>query len=201
MSTVEIRVRPVVRHVVTRYSEGGPLRDGTKAACSEKVGEFDNEQQAERVAEALRDAIPKPKQYIAVERTFDSMTNAAYFDMEADALAYVAHALTQDREYRVFSRELTDPVAIARHEAGRIDYGFPGGIEQVELPPKPQNTLASRYAIGERVVCVGYEHIVRHIKFTPGKIVYGLAFHSNPDGDVIEYPSEDVYPLGALGRK
>jgi hypothetical protein len=201
MSKVEIRVRPVVRHVVTRYTEGGPLRDGTNAACSEKLGEFDNERQAEAVAEALRGAIQKPKQYVAIERTFGVITNARYFDVEADVLAYVEHALTQHREFRVFSREITDPVGLAHHQMGMVSYGFPGGIDSVELPPAlPYEAVVLRFNIGDHVCCVGHEHIVKRIELTEGKVLYGLAFHTNPDGELIDYESDHVYPLQALGK-
>jgi hypothetical protein len=58
MSKVEIRVRPVVRHVVTRYTASDPLppgvhTDGPRGSL-ETLGEFDNERQAEDVAHALR---------------------------------------------------------------------------------------------------------------------------------------------------
>jgi hypothetical protein len=128
MSTTEIRVRPVVRHIVTRYEAD------ERGASSSPLGEFTNEEYAEQVAEALRGSIPKPMQYVAVERTFNELTNAVYFDTEADATAYAEYALSKGREFRVFGREITDPVARARHEAGMASYGFPGGIEQVELP-------------------------------------------------------------------
>jgi hypothetical protein len=83
---------------------------------------------------------------------------------------------------------------------GRVPLS-PNEVFGLTCPPASVNPLASRYAIGERVACVGYQYIVKHIKFTPGKIFYGLAFGTNPDGEVIEYPSEDVYPLAALGIK
>jgi hypothetical protein len=74
MRKVEVRVRPVIRHIVTLY-ESGPL-PGTKDkyhATLDTLGEFDNEAQAEFVAEALRkqaDPTVKPpalsNQYVIV---------------------------------------------------------------------------------------------------------------------------------------
>ena len=135
MKNTEIRVRPVIRHSVTRYTrESHP--DGMESGGCESLGEFANEAYAEEVAAALRTQEPKPMQYAAVERNhFDIATYALYFDVEADALAYAEHAKKYGREFRVFSREITDPVKKAHHEMGMISYGFPGGIDQVELPP------------------------------------------------------------------
>ena len=51
---MEIRVRPVVRYIVTKY-ESGTGADGMGYGGCETVGEFENEQNAERVAMALRE--------------------------------------------------------------------------------------------------------------------------------------------------
>jgi 2'-5' RNA ligase len=137
MRKVDIRVRPVVRHVVTWY-ESGPMSGTTDKyhATLDTLGEFDNEAQAERVAEALRASTPKPMQYVAVERNhWDTLAHAMYFDVEADAYAYVKHAESKGREFRVFAREVTDPLQRAHHEMGMVSHGFPGGIDQVEMPP------------------------------------------------------------------
>lgn len=48
MKTTEIRVRPVVRYLVTRFT-ASPMSDGG----SETIGEFDNEGCANEVAKAL----------------------------------------------------------------------------------------------------------------------------------------------------
>lgn len=147
MRKVEVRVRPVVRHIVTLY-ESGPL-PGTADkyhATLDTLGEFDNEAQAEYVATALRKQAPKPMQYVAVERGFDALTNAVYFDVEEDALEYVGHARSKGREFRVFAREVEDPVARAHHEVGMVSHGFPGGIENVQIPAKPP-ALSNQYVI------------------------------------------------------
>lgn len=109
MSKTEIRVRPVVRHIVTRHTEWGDT--GRK---TEPVGEFDNEQYAEEIAEALRKA-HKAKQYAIVERSFEFGAMVAYADH-----IEVAEAMQRDlqaehgREFRIYEREVTDPMAIAR---------------------------------------------------------------------------------------
>lgn len=108
MSTTEIRVRPVVRHAVTRFTQDG------RSAGSEMIGEFANEAFAEEVAEALSRKTA-PRQYIIVERTFDAAARICYADH-----ASVADEIKTDMErelgseFRVYSREMTDPIAIAR---------------------------------------------------------------------------------------
>lgn len=58
MNITEIRVRPVVRHIVTRYTAPEPFPPGVSGdgprGSVETLGEFDNERQAEEMAHALR---------------------------------------------------------------------------------------------------------------------------------------------------
>jgi hypothetical protein len=51
---VEVRVRPVVRYIVTRY-ESGQKPDGASYGGCETIGEFANEGTADTVAMALRE--------------------------------------------------------------------------------------------------------------------------------------------------
>ena len=139
MKQVEIRVRPVVRHVVTRFTEERTSAPGEAPAYTrhlETLGEFDNEAQAEAVAEALRGQAPKPMQYVCVERGFECVTNAMYFDCEQDADEFIRLAREQDRDFRKYSREVTDPVHKARLEVE-------GGLRVPGFhipPPVPQET-------------------------------------------------------------
>jgi hypothetical protein len=65
--TTEIRVRPVIRHNVTRFtSETGP--DGACGGSSESLGEFAHEGYAEEVAQALKDR-EAARVYAIVEET------------------------------------------------------------------------------------------------------------------------------------
>lgn len=52
----EYRVRPVVRYVVTRYFHPYQSQDGKigQNGSSEVIGEFDNEQLADQVCEAMK---------------------------------------------------------------------------------------------------------------------------------------------------
>lgn len=110
METIEYRVRPVVRHIVTQSKHDPEARTGSVGP----VGEFQNEQQAEAVKEAL-DFQVAPRQYVAVLRGFELATEAAYFESEQEASQFCAQKQAQyDQEWRVFSRVVTDPIARAR---------------------------------------------------------------------------------------
>lgn len=54
----EYRVRPVVRHLITRYCYPYQSRDGScgSSGSSQVVAEVENEQRAQEIAEALADA-------------------------------------------------------------------------------------------------------------------------------------------------
>lgn len=123
MKTTEIRVRPVIRHAVTRFTA-----DQQGNAASECLGEFGNESYAEEVAEALR-AAHKPKQYAIVERGFEVATRVWYAEERAEAEAY--RQQLQDHfgsEFRIYDREVTDPVS-----AARISVTMPGTWRQLDL--------------------------------------------------------------------
>jgi hypothetical protein len=125
MSTTDIRVRPVIRHVVTRFQSDG-ARSG-----SEAMGEFGNEQYAEEVAEALRQK-HAPKQYIAVERGWEIATNVLYFTTRAEADTFVETALKEDREFRVYEREPTGPI-----ERFTAEQGIPAPAPELRaVPPR-----------------------------------------------------------------
>lgn len=49
----EYQVRPVTRYIVTRYALDGASEGGAQGVSSVAVGEFDNGQQADLVADAL----------------------------------------------------------------------------------------------------------------------------------------------------
>lgn len=107
MKTTEIRVRPVIRHIVTRYTQ--EVMPGTEAdpryfGGLETLGEFDNEAQAEQMAAALR-AQSEPKDFVVVQRTFDidAKVYYAYSQEEADQLVKQLYYDTA-KEYRVYSR-------------------------------------------------------------------------------------------------
>jgi hypothetical protein len=116
MSQVEIRVRPVIRHVVTRFT---PASEGQSAV--ETLGEFDSENYAEQVAETLRQAIPKPKQYAIVERTVGEIGARVWYAEEREEAESHQRQLEEHfgREFRIFEREVTDPIVLGRMSATR----------------------------------------------------------------------------------
>ena len=90
--TYEVRVRPVVRYNVTVF-QGGTDEHGSYGSC-ETVGEFANEGNAEKVAEALRKAnepITGNNRFVVIrEGDFTPETVAYYASDEAEAKALAA---------------------------------------------------------------------------------------------------------------
>lgn len=112
MNKVEIRVRPVVRHIVTRYEQERTSAHDEPPAYSASLatlGEFDSEGYAEIVAEALRDRLA-PREYAIVQSTLgERMADVVYAYSEADVQTQLAHLAAvpdgeQPKTYRVFSR-------------------------------------------------------------------------------------------------
>ena len=111
MKTTEIRVRPVIRHAVTRFTSD-PARG---AGSSECVAEFSHEEYAEEVAEALRRA-HRPRQYAIVQRSFDIDVKVYYAESEGEAIHRRDELIAENGvDFRIYERELTDPVAIAMY--------------------------------------------------------------------------------------
>lgn len=108
MINTEIRVRPVIRHVVTRFP-------GNRGPGPETLGEFDSEAAAEELAGALRSSMQRPKQYIVVQRSFDVDVKAYYAEELAQAECYKDELQAHyGHEFRIFEREVTDPVMVAQ---------------------------------------------------------------------------------------
>lgn len=104
MKTTEIRVRPVIRHVVTRFTSE-VMEDGRGSGSSESMGEFDHESYAEQVAEALRTQ-EAPRIFAVVEETMGEISARvwyAYNEQEAYERAAVARIET-GKTYKIYSR-------------------------------------------------------------------------------------------------
>lgn len=104
MSQVEIRVRPVIRYAVTRYSGDG------RSASLQTLGEFDNEGYANEVAEAMR---PREWKYVIVERSFTPECRVFYAYELAEACG-MATALSDKygSEFNVYMQEVKNPGTI-----------------------------------------------------------------------------------------
>jgi hypothetical protein len=184
MSTVEIRVRPVVRHIVTRYTKG----DSYSPASLETLGEFDNEAQAQEMAAALKAGLPKPMQYAVVERTFELQAKVVYANSigEAEALKDQLEYAPPCREYRIFARDISDqPPESSGKTAGPFDHLKPLVGEH------GFNGYSSRFAIGDGVLYKQATWQVSAVEFWPGKVKYRL---TPAAGDDEIANSEDVYP-------
>lgn len=101
MKTTDIRVRPVIRHAVTRFTQDG------RSAGSEMIGEFANEAYAEEVAQVLTEKACR-REYVIVEQTMGELTarvTFAYSEEEANSQLASEEAVT-GKTFRVFSRPL-----------------------------------------------------------------------------------------------
>jgi hypothetical protein len=200
MEKIEIRVRPVTRFVLTEFKEGGP------SSSSRTIGEFDSQEMADKLGKALagddenakfvtlfKEGIndtPRLLRTIADQldsgelvADFGLMTMRCWNQGRPNVFRFGAMPCLPEHEFALALKEIERCVSDALDDAAQFQ------------PSQRAAALVSRFALGECVLCVGYEHVVKSIRFTPGKIMYGLAFGTNPDGDVIEYPSENVYPL------
>lgn len=103
MEHVEFRVRPVIRHVVTRFSSRND-GEGVSASCG-PLGEFDNEGYADIVVEALRERVA-PRVYAVVQETLGDETaivHYAYDEAQADARKQDLEQRT-GKSFRIYSR-------------------------------------------------------------------------------------------------
>ena len=102
MKTTEIRVRPVIRHAVTRFTSE-VHEDERCSGSSECMGEFSHESYAEEVAKALIQ-VQAPREFIIVQET-PGLTNPevryAYSQEEVNAFLSEPRA---DHGYKVYSR-------------------------------------------------------------------------------------------------
>jgi hypothetical protein len=105
MTTPEFRVRPVIRHTITRYHPPSP----NTSSCVETLGEFDSEGYAEIVREALAERVA-PREYVIVESTMgEVMARVHYAYSEDEVQARLAEQAEDGVTYRVYSRIATPP--------------------------------------------------------------------------------------------
>lgn len=104
MKTTSIRVRPVIRHAVTRHTSE-VMEDGRGSGGSECLGEFSHESYAEEVAQALQEK-HAPREFVIVERTLGAAeARVTYAYSEEEAVGRLASEEAVDgKEYRIYSR-------------------------------------------------------------------------------------------------
>jgi hypothetical protein len=107
MSNPEFRVRPVIRHVVTRFSEDRTSALDEPPAYTRKLetlGEFDSEGYAEIVAEALAEKAA-PREYVIVQETLGKVMAKVYYAYSEDEVNMrLMEPELQGSSYRVYSR-------------------------------------------------------------------------------------------------
>lgn len=125
--TLEIRVRPVTRHVVTRYESDGLPRGA--ASCG-TLGEFDSPARADEVALAIRASEPHARvvtsdgevhnpveqEFIITRVNTFEVQNEVYFASTAEDAANQLRKLTVDgdgAQWEVFCRPKQSPVDAA----------------------------------------------------------------------------------------
>lgn len=204
MQENEFRVRPVTRYVLTHYHliEGkGSIRN---------VGEFPNVESAEEVGIALQALVPdstfvtlegrepvyppkalaaamavraEPKEYdyVIVERSFDPAAKAFYAESDEHAeLHRIQLEAHYRREFRVFSREVKDPVKLMQRKVQGI-----GPYLAVAIEPD----LPATIPLGTAIIWRGEKWSVAYVKSAPGELLYGLdrgGIHA------VEVPASDV---------
>lgn len=133
--TLEIRVRPVTRHVVTRYESDGLPRGA--ASCG-TLGEFDSPLRADEVALAIRASEPHARvvtsdgtvhdpvefQFVITKVNTFEVQNEAYFastEDEARELLARLQAGSDGLNWRVFSRAKAGiPTALSSELASKV---------------------------------------------------------------------------------
>jgi hypothetical protein len=99
MKTTEIRVRPVIRHVVTTFTPQSCGDGGSRA-----IGEFDSEAHAEEVAQALKE-MHAPREYVMVQETPGLETPKVFYAYSEEEVAkFMIEPRTDDHGYKVYSR-------------------------------------------------------------------------------------------------
>jgi len=108
MTTPEFRVRPVIRHIVTRFSEERTSPHDAPPEYTRKLetlGEFDSEGYADIVAEALRERAA-PREYVIVRQKLGEIAaDVMYAYSEAEVEVRLAEMATPDApQCHVYSR-------------------------------------------------------------------------------------------------
>lgn len=108
MSQSEFRVRPVIRHIVTRYTREAPLPEGVMPEARkqglETLGEFGNEEYAEQIRAALQEQAA-PKEYVMVKHLPGEAVASVHYAYSLDeATAFMLVRASQNEDWKVFSR-------------------------------------------------------------------------------------------------
>ncbi len=110
--TLEYRVKPVTRYIVTRYHSYTEDQPGCGGAGSSVVGEFDNEATAENIRATLAEQEHQRRRlqdmrqpWICFERTHEIGAKVYYCDSEEQALRQAAEFSAEfGTEWRIARR-------------------------------------------------------------------------------------------------
>lgn len=138
--------------------------------------------------------LDEPREYTLIENTVGEIDARVFYAERSDQAAQYKAQLEKHygREFRVFSRVITDPVKLAQR---RNDATI--GWAPLQLDPVHTN-YPSLYAIGDEVTVKNYPAKVKGVTFTESKVFYIIEWMSEQSQPTEKFPSEDVYPADAL---
>lgn len=138
--------------------------------------------------------IDEPREYTLIENTVGEIDARVFYAERSDQAAQYKAQLERHygREFRVFSRVITDPVKLAQRRNEETI-----GWTPLQLDPVHTN-YPSLYAIGDEVTVKNYPAKVKGITFTESKVFYIVEWMSEQSQPTEKFPSEDVYPADAL---
>lgn len=106
---VTIKVKPVVRHVVTK-SESTTWSDGGTGGSAGTICEVASESAANEIARAL-ELLHAPRRYVVVQRTFEPENNIVYYADTRDQAEQFKGVLQKFHrtDFRIFEEPILDP--------------------------------------------------------------------------------------------
>lgn len=150
MQTTELRVRPVIRHAITRYVTERHT-NGRQSGMSQLMCEVGSEDFAEEIKEALelKDA---PRKYVLVERTFKPEARVYYAEWPDQARQHkeVLEKFYPDSEFQIFACLIEDPIELARRKVDSASWAplaIVGGeltVEAYRQKVRPEEDQQSR---------------------------------------------------------
>lgn len=138
--------------------------------------------------------LDEPREYTLIENTVGEIDARVFYAERSDQAAQYKAQLEKHygREFRVFSRVITDPVKLAQRRNEETI-----GWAPLQLDPVHTN-YPSLYAIGDEVTVKNHPAKVKGITFTESKVFYIVEWMSEQSQPTEKFPSEDVYPADAL---
>lgn len=139
MSTVEIRVRPVTRYVVTRFESDNYPNRGGGSASSSSLGEFDNTANADRVAMAIKRTEPNARVVTSDGEVHDSArTHYAIIGAKLDdVFTPVMYAYDEADIQRACHWFKENHPNMSYHIYAQSDVALPANLQPMDVWPLP----------------------------------------------------------------